>query len=91
MEFGRRFAEAAHIGTNLVARQQNAIAVVSRIFHSLGRERRTQLLQRCLAWLLIIATIPVGITGVLFEHTYALRANQVEDVLGGRMKLREAV
>jgi len=28
---------------------------------------------------------------VLFEHTYALRASQVESVLEGRMKLREAV
>lgn len=28
---------------------------------------------------------------VLFEHTYALRASQVESVLDGRIKLREAV
>jgi spore maturation protein CgeB len=28
---------------------------------------------------------------VLFEHTYALRASQVESVLDGRLKLREAV
>ena len=28
---------------------------------------------------------------VLFEHTYALRASQVESVLEGRTKLREAV
>ena len=45
MKVRRRFAEATHISANLVARQQNAIAVIGGIFHRLGRERRTQLLE----------------------------------------------
>ncbi len=51
----------------------------ARIIRGFGRTLRPSLAERRivatqpderLAWLLVIATIPVGITGVLFEHTF---------------------
>lgn len=34
------------------------------------RDRRVETVDQRLAWLLVIATIPVGITGLLFEHAF---------------------
>jgi hypothetical protein len=45
MKICRCFTEPANVGADLVARHQNAVAVVSGIFDRLGCERCTQLLK----------------------------------------------
>ena len=42
---------------------------IIRAFFSLARKRKVETPDERLAWLLIIGTIPVGIVGLVFEHT----------------------
>ena len=45
------------------------VAIIRGLFHSL-RTRSIETSDERIAWLLIIATIPVGLTGFLFEHSF---------------------
>jgi undecaprenyl-diphosphatase len=45
------------------------VRIVGGLFSSI-RDRRVETSDQRLAWLLILATIPVGITGLLLEHTF---------------------
>jgi undecaprenyl-diphosphatase len=45
------------------------VAIISGFFRSIARRRIETVYER-MAWLLVIATIPVGITGLLLEHTF---------------------
>jgi undecaprenyl-diphosphatase len=45
------------------------VAIIRGLFHSL-RTRSIETADERIAWLLIIATIPVGLTGFLFEHSF---------------------
>jgi undecaprenyl-diphosphatase len=45
------------------------VRIIAGFFSSL-RERRIQTPDQRLAWMIILATIPVGLTGLLLEHTF---------------------
>jgi undecaprenyl-diphosphatase len=45
------------------------VRIISGFFTSL-RHRRIQTTDERLAWMIIIATVPVGVTGLLLEHTF---------------------
>ncbi len=48
---------------------QDWVRIVRGFFSSL-RERRVQTADQRMAWLIILATIPVGLAGLAFEHTF---------------------
>src|SRR5437773_956757 len=64
------FLVALHVATALaliVYFRQDWARIVRGMWHSL-RARRIQSSEARLGWLLVVATIPVGLTGLLFEH-----------------------
>ena len=64
------FLVALHVGTAialLIYFRQDWIRIIKAFFRSLAN-RRIEAPDERLAWLLIVATIPAGITGLLFEH-----------------------
>ena len=66
------FLVGVHVATAvalLVFFRQDWVRIVGGFFRSL-RRRRIESADERLAWLLIVATIPAGITGLLLEHTF---------------------
>jgi undecaprenyl-diphosphatase len=69
---------ALHVGTALALLwffRADWIRIIRGFFRSLGRSFNTRTLSvigsdERLAWLIVIATIPVGLTGLLLEHTF---------------------
>jgi undecaprenyl-diphosphatase len=72
------FIVALHVATAfalLLFYWRDWVRIISAFFRSVGRMARStrwdvRTSDERLAWLIIIATIPVGITGVLFEHFF---------------------
>ena len=72
------FIVALHVGTAialLIFFRRDWVRIISAWFRSLGptvKQRRivARDSDERLAWLLVIGTVPVGITGVLLEHTF---------------------
>jgi undecaprenyl-diphosphatase len=72
------FIVALHVGTAIalvIFFRHDWVRIISAWFRSLGptvRERRivARDSDERLAWLLVIGTVPVGITGLLLEHTF---------------------
>jgi undecaprenyl-diphosphatase len=68
--FWLAFVVALHVGTALALVAfywRDWLAIVGGLFHSIGTRTITTSTER-LGWLLVVATIPAGITGLLFEH-----------------------
>jgi undecaprenyl-diphosphatase len=66
------FLVGVHVATALallVFFRQDWVRIIGGFFRSL-RRRRIESPDERLAWLLIVATIPAGITGLLLEHTF---------------------
>ncbi|HZX04439.1 undecaprenyl-diphosphate phosphatase [Kribbella sp.] len=66
------FIVALHVATALALLwfyRRDWIAVIGAFFTTL-RTRKVQTSTERLAWLIVIATIPVGLTGLLLEHTF---------------------
>ncbi|MBY8879916.1 undecaprenyl-diphosphate phosphatase [Actinacidiphila acidipaludis] len=66
------FVVALHVATALalvVYFRKDWVAVVGALFTTL-RTRRVNTSTERLAWLLVVGTIPVGITGLALEHTF---------------------
>lgn len=66
------FIVALHVATAialLVFFWRDWVRIISAFFRSCAR-RRVETSDERLAWLIIIATIPVGITGLLLEHAF---------------------
>ena len=66
------FLVGVHVATALallVFFRQDWVRIIQGFFRSL-RRRRIESPDERLAWLLIIATIPTGLTGLLLEHTF---------------------
>ena len=66
------FIVALHVATALALLSfywRDWVRVISALFHTL-RTRRIETSTERLAWLLIVGTIPVGITGLALEHTF---------------------
>src|SRR2546421_6241084 len=66
------FLVGVHVATALallVFFRQDWVRIIRGLFRSL-RRRRIESPDERLAWLLIIATIPTGLTGLLLEHTF---------------------
>src|SRR3984893_11542327 len=66
------FIVGLHVATAialLIFFRKEWVRIIGGFFTSI-RERRIQTPDQKLAWLLIVATIPVGITGLLLEHTF---------------------
>jgi len=66
------FVVALHVATAialLVFYRQDWIRIIGAFFHTL-RTRQVQTSSERLAWLIVVATIPVGITGLALEHTF---------------------
>lgn len=66
------FIVALHVATALVLLfifRETWIRIITGFFRSVQR-RRIETSSERLAWLIIIATIPVGITGLTLEHTF---------------------
>jgi undecaprenyl-diphosphatase len=66
------FLVGVHVATALallVFFRQDWVRIIRGFFRSL-RRRRIESPDERLAWLLIIATIPTGLTGLLLEHTF---------------------
>lgn len=66
------FIVALHVATALTLLfifRDTWVRVIAGFFRTLQRRRIETSAER-LAWLIIIATIPVGITGLAFEHTF---------------------
>jgi undecaprenyl-diphosphatase len=66
------FIVALHVATAIALLAffwRDWIRIVSAFFGSCAR-RRVETSDERLAWLIVIATIPVGITGLLLEHTF---------------------
>ncbi len=66
------FVVGLHVATALaliVYFWRDWIRIVSGFFTTL-RTRQIRTADERMAWLLIVATIPVGVTGLLFEHTF---------------------
>jgi undecaprenyl-diphosphatase len=64
------FLVALHVGTAialLIYFRKDWIRIIGAFFRSLAN-RRVETADERLAWLLIVATIPAGITGLLLEH-----------------------
>src|SRR5215813_11485712 len=72
------FIVALHVATAialLIFFRRDWVRIISALFRSIGPSVRTRRIQardsdERLAWLLVIATIPVGITGLALEHTF---------------------
>jgi len=65
------FVVALHVATALallVYYREDWIRIIGAFFRTL-RTRRIETADERMAWLLVVATIPVGITGLLLEHT----------------------
>jgi undecaprenyl-diphosphatase len=65
------FVVALHVATALallVYFREDWIRIIGAFFRTL-RTRRIETADERMAWLLVVATIPVGITGLVFEHT----------------------
>lgn len=68
--FWLAFIVGLHVGTALALLfyyRTDWVAIIRGLFGSLAR-RRAETPDERLAWLLVVATIPAGITGVLLEH-----------------------
>jgi undecaprenyl-diphosphatase len=66
------FIVALHVATALALLSfywRDWVRVISGLFHTL-RTRRIETSTERLAWLLVVGTIPVGITGLALEHTF---------------------
>lgn len=66
------FIVALHVATALallVFYRRDWVAIIAAFFRTL-RVRRVETSTERLAWLIVIATIPVGLTGLLLEHTF---------------------
>jgi undecaprenyl-diphosphatase len=66
------FIVGLHVATAialLIFFRREWIRIISGFFSSL-RDRRIETPDQRLAWLLILATIPVGVVGLLLEHTF---------------------
>jgi undecaprenyl-diphosphatase len=66
------FIVGLHVATAialLIFFRREWVRIISGFFSSL-RDRRIQTPDQRLAWLLILATIPVGVVGLLLEHTF---------------------
>jgi len=66
------FIVALHVATAialLVFYWRDWVRVIGAFFHTL-QTRRVETSSERLAWLIVIATIPVGLTGLLLEHTF---------------------
>ncbi len=66
------FVVALHVATALallVFYRQDWIRIIGAFFRTL-RTRQVQSSSERLAWLIVVATIPVGITGLALEHTF---------------------
>jgi undecaprenyl-diphosphatase len=66
------FIVALHVATALallVFFRKDWIAIISAFFRTLKTRKVTTSTER-LAWLIIIATVPVGLTGLILEHTF---------------------
>jgi undecaprenyl-diphosphatase len=66
------FIVALHVATALALLwfyRRDWIQIIRAFFHTL-RSRRVDTSTERLAWLIVIATIPVGITGLALEHTF---------------------
>jgi undecaprenyl-diphosphatase len=66
------FVVALHVATAvalLVFYRNDWIRIIGAFFHTL-RTRKAETSSERLAWLIVIATIPVGLTGLLLEHTF---------------------
>lgn len=66
------FIVALHVATALallVFYRRDWIQIIGAFFHTM-RTRKVQTSTERLAWLIVIATIPVGITGLTLEHTF---------------------
>ena len=64
------FVVALHVGTALallVVFRRDWVKIISAFFRSIGK-RAIETSEERLAWLLVIATIPAGILGVVLEH-----------------------
>ena len=64
------FLVALHVGTAialLIYFRQDWIRIIKAFFRSLAN-RRIETSDERLAWLLVVATIPAGVTGLLLEH-----------------------
>jgi undecaprenyl-diphosphatase len=98
------FIVGLHVATALallVLFRRDWIAVIKGFYTSL-RYRRVETVYERLAWMIIIATVPVGILGLLLEHTLRtlfakplaaaifLTANGVLLLLGERLRRRAA-
>jgi undecaprenyl-diphosphatase len=65
------FVVALHVGTAvalLIQFRQDWVRIVGGFLRTL-RKRRVETADERVAWLLVIATIPAGLTGVLLEHS----------------------
>lgn len=68
--FWLAFVVALHVGTALALVcyfWRDWVRIVGSLLHSIGTRTITTPTER-LGWLLVVATIPAGITGLLFEH-----------------------
>ncbi|HXA60713.1 MAG TPA: undecaprenyl-diphosphate phosphatase [Streptosporangiaceae bacterium] len=66
------FIVGLHVATAialLIFFRREWVRIISGFFSSL-RDRRIQTPDQRLAWLLILATVPVGVVGLLLEHTF---------------------
>ena len=66
------FLVGVHVATAialLIFFRQEWVRIIGGFFRSV-RRRRIETPDERLAWLLIVATIPVGLTGLLLEHTF---------------------
>lgn len=66
------FIVALHVATALALLSfywRDWVRIIGGLFHTL-RTRRIETSTERLAWLLVVATIPVGVTGLVLEHTF---------------------
>lgn len=66
------FIVALHVATALALLwffRSDWVRIISGFFRTL-RTRKIETTDERLAWLIVVATIPVGITGLVFEHTF---------------------
>jgi undecaprenyl-diphosphatase len=66
------FIVALHVATALALLSfywRDWVRIIAGLFHTL-RTRRIETSTERLAWLLVIASIPVGVTGIALEHTF---------------------
>ena len=65
------FVVALHVATAvalLVYFRRDWVRIISGFFRSI-RRRRVETSDERMAWLLVLATVPVGVTGLVFEHS----------------------